>query len=42
MKKGWIAIALIIGGLLLTSDPKCTKGCRTLGEHLIIHGTDML
>jgi hypothetical protein len=29
-------------GLTLLSSPKCTRGCKTLAEHLITHGLDEL
>jgi len=33
-----LAFLLILGGLVLASDPKCNCGCRTLAEHLIKAG----
>lgn len=33
-----IGVLLIIGGLILLSDPGCGAGCRTVAEHLFAHG----
>ncbi len=38
MKGEHIALLLVVGGLVLLSDPKCRDGCRTLGESLVNHG----
>lgn len=35
-------ILLFIGGIALLSDPKCKCGCRTLAEHLIKAGFNLL
>jgi hypothetical protein len=29
-------------GLALLSSPRCSRGCKTLAEHLIMHGIDEL
>lgn len=35
--------ALAIGlGFVLLSNPNCNRGCKTLAEHLITHGADVL
>jgi hypothetical protein len=37
-----MGVLLLVGGIALLSDPKCKCGCRTLGEHLIKFGFDLL
>ncbi len=37
-----IAGGIIALGALLLSDPHCTRGCRTVAEHLIGHGIEDL
>ena len=37
-----IAGGIIALGTLLLSDPHCTRGCRTVAEHLISHGIEDL
>jgi glycerol dehydrogenase-like iron-containing ADH family enzyme len=37
-----IGLALGIAGLLLLSNPRCPRGCRTVAEHLITHGLEDL
>lgn len=32
----------VIAGIFLLSSPKCNRGCKTLAEHLISHGLDVL
>lgn len=39
MKGFWI-VASVVGGLWLLSNPRCTRGCRTVAEHLLAHGID--
>lgn len=40
--KNQFAWALLLAGLgvVLLSDPKCERGCRTVAEHLLSHGID--
>jgi len=33
-------IWLIAAGVLLSMNPRCNRGCRTLAQHLIEHGID--
>jgi len=35
-----IAALCFFVGFVLTRNPHCSKGCRTLAEHLISHGID--
>lgn len=37
----WLVGGIALGMVLLSS-PRCTRGCRTLAEHLITHGIDEL
>jgi hypothetical protein len=37
-----IGIMALFLGITLLSDPKCKCGCRTLGEHLIRIGFNLL
>jgi hypothetical protein len=37
-----LGILLMVGGIALSSDPKCKCRCRTLAEHLIKAGFDLL
>ena len=37
----WVLGSIALG-LALLSSPKCTRGCKTLAEHLITHGLDEL
>lgn len=37
-----LGIVLVIGSIALLSDPKCKCGCRTLAEHLLKTGFDLL
>lgn len=31
--------AVLVGvGLVLSSDPNCNKGCKTIAQHLLDHG----
>ena len=39
---GFLAVALVIGGLVLLSDPQCKHGCRTVAQHLITIGGESL
>jgi hypothetical protein len=34
-------VVLFVGALLLSS-PRCDRGCRTVGEHLVTHGLEEL
>jgi hypothetical protein len=34
-------VVLCVGALLL-SNPRCDRGCRTVGEHLITHGVEAI
>jgi hypothetical protein len=36
----WAALLLAVLGVVLLSDPKCTRGCRTVAEHLLAHGIE--
>jgi hypothetical protein len=38
----WLVLGGVALGLVLLSSPKCNRGCRTLAEHLIMHGIDEL
>ena len=41
MKNGNLLVvssAVLVIGLVLLSQPKCHKGCRTVAEHLVEHG----
>lgn len=38
--KDAVIVGTILVGLLLLSNPHCTRGCRTVGEHLIDHALD--
>ncbi len=33
---------LVLAGAALLLDPRCTAGCRTLAEHLFVHGLERL
>jgi hypothetical protein len=33
---------LFLAGLLLLNNPRCTRGCRTVAEHLTSHALDDL
>jgi hypothetical protein len=37
----WVMGGIALG-LVLLSSPRCTRGCRTLAEHLITHSIDEL
>jgi hypothetical protein len=37
-----IGLGLGIAGLLLLSNPRCSRGCKTVAEHLLSHGLDDL
>jgi hypothetical protein len=37
-----IGLGLGIAGLLLLSNPHCTRGCKTVAEHILSHGLDDL
>jgi len=37
-----LGLLIVTGGLALASDPKCKCGCRTLAEHLIKAGFNLL
>jgi hypothetical protein len=37
-----VAVATMMIGAVLLSDPKCSRGCQTLAEHLWNHGFDDL
>lgn len=38
----WVALAVLVGGAVLLSDPHCKHGCRTLAQHLIVAGGESL
>lgn len=31
-------LLVLFTGAVLLSNPRCERGCRTIGEHLISHG----
>ena len=33
-------ILLVAAGIVLLQNPKCSRGCRTIAEHLIEHGVE--
>jgi hypothetical protein len=37
-----IGILVFLVGAALLSNPRCERGCRTVGEHLLTHGLDAL
>ncbi len=37
-----IAFWIFVAGVVLLLDPRCTRGCRTLAEHLVSHGLERL
>jgi hypothetical protein len=37
-----LGILLLLGGVALLGDPNCKCGCRTLAEHLIKTGFNLL
>jgi len=37
-----VGVVLMLAGIALLSDPKCKCGCRTLAEHLLKAGFDLL
>jgi hypothetical protein len=39
MKDGKVLLAFGIG-LLLLSNPRCSKGCKSVAEHLVSHALD--
>ena len=41
MKNQFVLALLFAGlGVVLLSDPKCRRGCRTVAEHLLSHGIE--
>jgi len=38
MKGRDLAVLVILGALVLSTDPKCGRGCQTLLEHIVKHG----
>lgn len=40
LMKGFWILASVLGGLWLLSNPRCTRGCRTVAEHLLTHGIE--
>jgi hypothetical protein len=37
-----LGLLLLFGGIALMSDPKCKCGCKTVAEHLITAGFNLL
>jgi hypothetical protein len=37
-----VGVVLAIVGILLLARPDCYRGCRTVAEHLLVHGLDDL
>lgn len=37
-----LLVLFIASGLLLLASPRCHRGCRTVAEHLIVHGLEGL
>jgi len=35
-------LGLGMAALLLLSDPRCSRGCKTVAEHLLSHGLEDL
>jgi hypothetical protein len=35
-----LVIAVLLIGTALLNDPRCTRGCRTVAEHLFSHALD--
>jgi hypothetical protein len=35
-------LLVLIAGAVLLSNPRCERGCRTVGEHLLTHGLETL
>lgn len=33
-----VALLMLLAGAVLLLDPSCKAGCRTLAEHLVVHG----
>lgn len=41
MKNQFLWALLLAGvGVALLQNPKCTRGCRTVAEHLLSHGIE--
>jgi hypothetical protein len=38
--KIWLGIAFTAALLVLNSNPRCNRGCRTVAEHLLEHGIE--
>lgn len=37
-----LSILVVFSGIVLLSDPKCKCGCRTLAQHLVRAGFELL
>jgi hypothetical protein len=35
-------LVLLLLGALLLKNPRCNRGCKTVGEHIVSHGLDDL
>jgi hypothetical protein len=35
-------LLVIFAGAVLLSSPRCERGCRTVGEHLVTHGLEAI
>ena len=40
MNKNVGIIASVLVGIWLLSNPRCTRGCRTVAQHLLEHGLE--
>lgn len=41
MNKQFFWALLFVGvGVAMLQDPKCKRGCKTVGQHLLSHGID--
>jgi hypothetical protein len=39
-QNGLLLLAVIGTGVLMLQNPRCTRGCKTIAQHLIEHGIE--